>query len=155
MEASQFLLEYIKEQYTQARQHETRQTAATTFLTAASGAILGLALKDGHLLRGQWWCGLVIIGLGLANVAILAAHQLGNRFHTKLAGKVRHRLESMCQWDGGKTATDLRIEALCEMGLTGPDVSIGGLVYERLRLIPFLMIGLGILLSIVALIFGS
>ncbi|MBB3695853.1 hypothetical protein [Sphingomonas sp. BK580] len=53
MDASQLLLEYLKEQYAQARQHETRQAAATTFLTAAGGAVLGVAVKDGHLLREQ------------------------------------------------------------------------------------------------------
>lgn len=97
MDTSQLLLEYLKEQYTQARQHETRPTATTTFLTAAGGAVLGLAVKDGHSLREQWWLGLVVACLGMANIAILRAHQLGNRFHTDLAGKVRRRLEKMCE----------------------------------------------------------
>ncbi len=147
MDASELLIEYLKEQYTQSRQHETRQTAATTFLTAAAGAVLGLALKDGHLLKAQWWIGLVVAGIGLANIGILGAHQIGNRFHTRLAGKVRRRLEGMCDWQGGQTATDLRIEALQEMGLDGPDVTIGGMVHARLRLIPMLMVALGLLVS--------
>lgn len=155
MDASVLLLEYLKEQYTQARQHEMRQTATTTFLTAASGAIVGLAIKDAHLLREQWWLGVVVVCLGLANIAILEAHQIGNRFHTKLAGKVRHRLEGMCDWEAGTTTTDLRGEALREMGLSGPDVSIGGLVYGRLRMIPILMVFLGILVAILARILGA
>jgi peptidoglycan/LPS O-acetylase OafA/YrhL len=150
MEASSLLLEYLKEQYTQARQHETRQTAATTFLTAAAGAILGLAIKDGHLLKTQWWLGAVVACLGLANYGILAAHQLGNRFHTRLAGKVRRRLEDMCDWGGGKNATELRIEALREMELNGPDVTIGGQVYNRLRLIPILVVCVGVIVAILA-----
>jgi len=144
MEPAQLLIEYLQEQYTQARQHETRQTAATTFLTAAAGAVLGLALRDGHLIKAQWWIGLVVAGLGLANIGILAAHQIGNRFHTRLAGKVRRRLEEMCDWKGRRTATDLRIEALREMGLNGPDITIGGLVHSRLRLIPMFMVGVGL-----------
>ena len=155
MDASALLLEYLKEQYTQARQHETRQTAATTFLTAAAAAVLGLVLNEGHLERGHWWLGLVVALLGLANLRILAAHQLGNRFHTKLAGKVRHRLEDMCDWDGAPTATNLRIDALREMGLAGPDVSIGGLVYDRLRLIPILMVALGLGIALAASLIGT
>ena len=112
MEASQLLLEYLKEQYTQARQHETRQTAATTLLTAAGAAILSLSSNNGHFLQDRWWVGIIVALLGAANIGILTAHHLGNRFHTKLAGKVRHRLEEMCEWHGGATATDLRAEAL-------------------------------------------
>lgn len=155
MDTSQLLLEYLKEQYTQARQHETRQTAATTFLTAAAGAVLGFAVRDGHLLREQWWLGLVVASLGLANIAILRAHQLGNRFHTNLAGKVRRRLEEMCEWDGRKTASELRIEALEDMGLRGPKVTIGGKVHERLRLIPTLMVTVGLAVAALTWFLGS
>jgi hypothetical protein len=154
MEPTQLLIEYLKEQYAQARQHETRQTAATTFLTATAGAVLGLALKDGHLLKTQWWIGLVVAGLGLANIRILDAHQIGNRFHTRLAGKVRRRLEEICDWEGGKTATDLRIEALCELELNGPDITIGGMVHSRLRLIPILMVALGFSVSALTRLLG-
>lgn len=91
----------------------------------------------------------------MANVAILRSHQLGNRFHTNLAGKVRRRLEEMCEWDGGKTASDLRIEALEEMGLRGPKVTIGGKVHERLRLIPILMTLAGLAVAVLTYRFGS
>ena len=155
MEPAPLLIEYLKEQYTQARQHETRQTAATTFLTSASAAVLALAVKDGQLIHGQWWLGVTVMCLGLANIGILSAHQIGNRFHTKLAGKVRHRLEELCDWNGGHTPTDLRKEALQEMNLYGPDVSIAGIVYDRLRWIPAVMIAAGLLITIVAGFFTS
>jgi ABC-type transport system involved in cytochrome bd biosynthesis fused ATPase/permease subunit len=155
MDAAQLLTEYLKEQYAQARQHENRQTAATTFLTAAAAAILSLAVKDGEIHQRQWWLGIVVALIGFANVRILSAHHLGNRFHTRLAGKVRRRLERMCDWDGEPTATDLRIEALEEMGLRGPDVTIGGRVHGRLRSIPVLLVVLGVSIAIGAAYFGK
>jgi hypothetical protein len=45
MDQTALLLEYLKEQYTQARQHETRETNATTFLTALAGALLAWGSK--------------------------------------------------------------------------------------------------------------
>lgn len=86
MDFTTLLVEYLKEQYTQARQHETRQTTSTAFLTAASGVLLGLSLKDGAIKPDGWWIGALIILVGLANWWINEAHQIGNRFHTKLAG---------------------------------------------------------------------
>lgn len=155
MEKSQLLLEYLKEQYTQARQHETRQTAATTFLTTASGAILGLSMSGGKIMHDQWWLGLVVAGLGFANLLILSAHHIGNRFHTSLAGKVRRRLEEICDGDSGLTTADLRQQALEDMKLSGPDVSIGAIVYKRLRLIPWLIVVAGLLVAILAICLGS
>jgi hypothetical protein len=93
MEKTALLLEYLKEQYTQARQHETRQTNATTFLTAAAGAILGFVFKDGVVNAKSLWMGIVILGVGVANYQINSVHFKGNRFHTDLAGETRKELE--------------------------------------------------------------
>jgi len=94
VEKTALLLEYLKEQYAQARQHETRQTNATTFLTAAAGVILGLMFKDGIPRPDTWWIGLVVFLIGLANLWINNAHFEGNRFHTSVAGATRRALET-------------------------------------------------------------
>lgn len=156
MDASELMLEYLKEQYTQARQHETRQTATTTFLTAASAAILGIALKEGVLLKENWWVGGVVAVIGIANYMINKAHFIGNRFHTCLAGKVRRALEEMCvDWNGAATTSQLRREALIETGFTGPEVSIGGIVSKRLNAIPVLVGILGLVVALLARIVGT
>lgn len=155
MEASHLLLEYLKEQYTQARQHETRQTAATTFLTAAAAAVLGLAIDGGTLVYQNWWAGVVVSLIGAANLALLRAHQLGNRYHTTLAGKVRREIENnFIEWREAKSPTALRKEALDKHDLRGPDVSIGACVYGRLKLIPILVRCLGAAVAIGALFIG-
>lgn len=100
--------------------------------------------------------GLVVALLGLANIGVLSAHQLGNRFHTKLAGKIRQALEARCtDWEETPKATALRSSALEEMDLRGQEISIGGLVHFRLRLIPVLLTALGIAIAFAALAFGA
>ncbi|HEX8573567.1 MAG TPA: hypothetical protein VF759_12545 [Allosphingosinicella sp.] len=156
MEASHLLLEYLNEQYTQARQHETRQTAATTFLTAAAAAVLGLAIDGGTLVYQNWWAGVVVGLIGAANLALLSAHQLGNRYHTTLAGKVRREIEDkFIQWGDAKSPTTLRSEALEKHGLRGAGVSIGAHVYARLKLIPILVMCLGAVVAAGALSIGN
>ena len=128
MEKTALLLEYLKEQYAQARQHETRQTNATTFLTAAAGVILGLMFKDGIPRPDTWWIGLVVFLIGLANLWINNAHFEGNRFHTSVAGATRRALETaITGWaiDGSDKPTTIRSKILEEHGLRGPDISIG------------------------------
>jgi hypothetical protein len=155
MEASELLLEYLKEQYTQARQHENRQTAASTFLTAASAAILGLAMGQGVLQQENWWAGLAVALLGAANLAINKAHFMGNRFHTTLAGTTRRTLESLCEWNQAKTPSELRQEALEKMNLSGPDISIGKIVSNRLNIIPMVMIAIGVGVALLAWCYGN
>lgn len=70
--------------------------------------------------------------LALTNLGILQAHQVGNRYRTLLAGKVRRRLEQSWDWNYQPNATDLRTEALKEMKLDGPDVTIGGKIHNGL-----------------------
>ena len=136
MESSELLLEYLKEQYAQARQHETRQTAATSFLTGVAAVILGFTFKDGALKPSNWWIGVLIVAVGAASLWINKAHYDGNRFHTKLAGKTRRALENVCTNWIEKKPTQLRQEALKESGLDGPDVSIGKKTYCALQIIP-------------------
>jgi hypothetical protein len=92
MDQTTLLLEYLKEQYAQARQHETRQTNATTFLTAAAGVVLGLALKDGAIHSTSWFAGVIMMLIGVANWLINKAHFEGNRYHTAVAGRTRRNL---------------------------------------------------------------
>ena len=150
MESSQLLLEYLKEQYTQARQHETRQSTATSFLTGAAAVILGFALKDGALISSDWWIGILVILIGAANWWINRAHHRGNRFHTKLAGKTRRALETGCPKWSGEKPTELRQEALKESGLSGPDVSIGQIVYCALQFIPIGVMATGVAVVILS-----
>jgi hypothetical protein len=148
MEHQALLMEYLKEQYQQARQHETRQTNATVFLTAAAGAVFGYMAKNGIIEDGSIWFGLILIFLGGANCWINKAHFNGNRFHVKLAGKVRREIErSIESWPKSiKKTSTLRQEALSDMGLLGPDVSIGENVYRALQVVP---IGVFILGSVI------
>lgn len=150
MDSSVLLLEYLKEQYTQARQHETRQTAATSLLTGAAAVILGFAFKDGSLIQSDWWIGIPVLLVGAANFWINQAHHKGNRFHTKLAGKTRHALEAICENWEGKKPTELRKEVLLELGLNGPDVSIGKTIYCALQIVPIATMIMGIFLVILA-----
>ena len=151
VDQSQILLEYLKEQYTQSRQHESRQSTATAFLLAAAGTLIGFAIKDEFLKPGTWWLGLVIFLLGAANAWINHAHFRGNRFHVKLAGKVRKALEDTCTEWTVQRPTALRQMALQELGLNGPDVSIGKFVYRALQIIPVFIMAAGLLLVILSL----
>jgi len=148
MESPELLLEYLKEQYAQARQHETRQTNTTAFISAGAGALIGFAGKDGVLIQTAWWVGAALIYLGIVNFWINQAHQIGNRFHTKLAGLTRHALEDASTgWTVSKP-TELRAKTLTEMGLRGPRISIGTIVYTRLCFVPLALIGIGIFILI-------
>jgi hypothetical protein len=137
MDQTEFLLEYLKEQYAQARQHETRQTNATTFLTAAAAAILALAFKDGTPRKEMWWVGIVVVLIGAANLAINQAHYRGNRYHTTVAGKTRKALEkAITAWTVDKP-TKIRTDALAEFqSKKKPDPSIGETVHRALTFVP-------------------
>ena len=136
MDKTQLQLEYLKEQYTQARQHETLRTNVTAFLTAAAGVILGLIFKEGHPVRDFWWAGLVVAAVGAANCWINHAHFLGNRLHTTLAGKTRRAIEKeIVGWSDDRPTT-LRREALKEYGLAGSDVSLGSKIQQAIQIIP-------------------
>lgn len=155
MEKTALLLEYLKEQYAQARQHETRQTNATTFLTAAAGVILGLMFKDGIPRPDTWWIGLVVFLIGLANLWINNAHFEGNRFHTSVAGATRRALETaITGWaiDGSDKPTTIRSKILEEHGLRGPDISIGYKVHRALRFVPIGIMAVGIVVVVAALL---
>jgi hypothetical protein len=135
MEKTQLQLEYLKEQYAQARQHETLRTNVTTFLTAAVGVLLGFIFKEGKLNPDLWWAGVVVALIGVANFLINRAHYKGNRLHTAIAGKTRHALEKAIQGWADDTPTQLRKEALEEHGLKGPGISVGGIVQRAIQIV--------------------
>jgi len=137
MDKTTLLLEYLKEQYAQARQHETRQTNATTFLTAAAAVVLGFVFKDGALRPEVWWVGIIVALIGVANLWINEAHFKGNRLHTAIAGKTRRALEAAINgWREDDRPTQLRRAALADHGLKGPNVSVGKIVHSALRIVP-------------------
>ena len=151
MDQTEFLLEYLKEQYTQARQHETRETNATTFLTALAGALLGLAFKEGAIRPESWWIGALLVLIGLTNWWINRVHFKGNRFHTAVAGETRRSLEkAISEWTVLKP-TDIRKKILIDHELRGPESSIGQNVHEALSWVPRGVIALGILVILAAL----
>lgn len=149
MDQTALLLEYLKEQYTQARQHETRQTNATTFLTAAAAVLLSVMLRDGLTHPETWWIGLAVALVGLANWLINKAHYKGNRFHTTAAGKTRRALEeAIGAWTVSKPS-EIRSEALLELGLRGPGISVGEKVHAALQRVPIGVIVVGVISAIV------
>ncbi len=105
-------------------------------------------MKDGALQTDRWWLGVVIFSLGLANAWINDAHYRGNRFHVKLAGKTRRALEKSCAVWTVPTPTELRIEALDESKLNGPDVSIGEIVHQRMQVVPAFIMAIGLLIAL-------
>jgi len=144
MDQTNLLLEYLKEHYTQARQHENRQTSATAFLTSAVGLLLGVALKDG-LDREDSWIGILVALTGLANWLINEAHFEGNRFHTSVASATRKALEKAIPEWTAKKPTEIRKHVLAERKLT----SVGKMVHEALRFVPIGVIALGVVVAIV------
>jgi hypothetical protein len=151
MDQTALLLEYLKEQYAQARQHETRETNATTFLTALAGALLGLGFNEGAFRSGNGWIGALLILIGGANWWINRAHFKGNRYHTAVAGETRRSLEkAIPEWTVSKP-TDIRKKILADHGLKGPESSIGQNVHEALSWVPRGVIALGVLVILIAL----
>jgi hypothetical protein len=147
MEKTQLQLEYLKEQYAQARQHETLRTNVTTFLTATAGVILGLIFKEGRLISELWWGGIVVALVGAANFWINRSHFKGNRLHTAIAGKTRRAIEDTIQgWTGDKP-TQIRKEALKDEGFSGPNVSVGGTIQSAIQIIPIGIMILGCALA--------
>jgi hypothetical protein len=147
MEKTQLLLEYLKEQYSQARQHETLRTNVTTFLTAAAGVVLGILFKEGKPVPELWWGGLIVASLGAANLIINKAHFLGNRFHTSMAGKTRRAIEATIQdWSNDKPSL-IRAETLRDYGLKGEDVSLGKSIQSAIQIVPFGVMLLGFIIA--------
>ena len=145
MDQTSLLLEYLKEQYTQARQHENREANTTTFFTALAGALLGLAFKGGTILPESWWIGAVLILIGLVNLWVNSVHFKGNRYHTALAGETRRAIENAIgDWTSPKP-TDMRKKILADHGFRGPESSIGKSVHEALSWVPRGVIAMGIL----------
>ena len=146
----EFLVEYLREQYVQARQHATRQSTATSFLTAAAAVVLGLAVKNGEIGSGSLWAGISIVLVGIANFWINRAHFLGNRFHTTLAGEVRKAIESSMGVWKGDTPSQLREKAKRKRGISGPDSSVGQIVYNAIQWVPIGVVLIGIAVSVIA-----
>jgi hypothetical protein len=150
MDQTALLLEYLKEQYTQARQHENREANTTTFLTALAGGLLGLGFKDGVIRPESWWIGALLILVGLANWWINSVHFKGNRYHTAVAGETRRSLEkAIAGWTVSKP-TDIRRKILADHGLKGPESSIGKSVHDALSWVPWGVIALGVLVILLA-----
>ncbi len=151
MDQTTLLLEYLKEQYTQARQHENREANTTTFLTALAGALLGLGFKDGAIHPENWWIGALLILVGSANLWINSVHFKGNRYHTAVAGETRRSLEkAIADWNVPKP-TEIRKKILADHGLKGSESSIGKSVHTALKWVPLGVIALGILVILTAL----
>jgi hypothetical protein len=148
MEKTQLQLEYLKEQYAQARQHETLRTNVTTFLTAAAGVTLGLIFRDGKLSSDLWWAGVIVAVIGAANFWINKAHYRGNRLHMAVAGKTRRAIENAVVGWTDDRPTQLRDDALTEQGLKGPDISVGGIVQTAIQMVPVGIMLLGIALAV-------
>ena len=150
MNQTALLLEYLKEQYTQARQHETRETNATTFLTALAGALLGLGIKEGAIRPESWWIGALLILIGLANWWINRVHFKGNRYHTAVAGETRRSLENAIpEWTVSKP-TEMRQKTLAAHKVGGPESSIREKVHKALSWVPRGVIALGVLVILIA-----
>ena len=147
MEKTQLQLEYLKEQYTQARQHETLRTNVTTFLTAAAGVTLGLIFKGGELSSALWWAGIIVALIGAANYWINRAHFRGNRFHTAMAGETRRAIEKSTQGWTDDTPTQIRSKVLKDHGFEGPKISIGGTIQSAIQLVPIGLMILGVALA--------
>jgi hypothetical protein len=121
MEQTTLLLEYLREQYSQARQHETIEANATTFLTGSAGVVLGFSLKKGSLNTNGLWVGIIVFLIGLANFRLNAAHFTGNRFHTGVAGRTRRALEEAIRDWTVETPTQIRKGVLIKQCLDGPN----------------------------------
>jgi hypothetical protein len=152
MDQTAFLLEYLKEQYTQARQYETRETNATTFLTALAGALLGLGFKEGAIRPGSWEIGALLILIGLANLWINRAHFRGNHYHTAVAGETRRSLEkAIPEWTAGSKPTEIRNRILADHKVRAPESGFREDVHEALSWVPRGVIALGVLVVLMAL----
>jgi hypothetical protein len=149
MDQTTLLLEYLKEQYTQARQYETREANATTFLTALAGALLGLAFKEGAIRPESWWIGALIIVIGFANLWINGVHFKGTLYHNALAGETRKSLEGAVQWTVSKP-TEMRQKILADHKVGRPESSIRENVHKALSLVPLGVIILGFLVVLIA-----
>jgi hypothetical protein len=150
MDQTALLLEYLKEQYTQARQYETREANATTFLTALAGALLGLAFKEGAIRPESCWIGALIILIGLANWWINKAHIKGTLYHNALAGETRKSLENATEWTVSKPS-EMRKKILADHKVGGPESSIRENVHAALSWVPWGVITLGLLVVLISL----
>jgi hypothetical protein len=152
MDKANLLLEYLKEQYAQARQHETRQTASVTFLTAAAGVVAAFGFKDGAPRESAGVVGLIVAVIGLLGMVVSYVHYVGNRFHTRLSGRVRRALEDElakgAPWDKDQKPSELRNEVIGgHWWLKEKDRSVGMLTTAALTSIPFATAMLGLFLA--------
>lgn len=153
MEKATLLLDYLKEQYAQARQHETRQTASVTFLTAAAGVVAAFGFKDGAPRQSAAVVGLIVAGIGLLGLLISWVHYAGNRFHTSVSGCVRVALERElakdAPWDSNQKPSDLRKVVIDNTWwLKNSTRSVGSLTTGVLILVPVLTLVLGVAMAV-------
>jgi len=144
MDQTTLLLDFLKEQYTQRRQHELSQTNATTFLTGAAGVVLGFALKEGLSGINAFAAGLVVFLIGAVNWRINRAHSLGSRFRDATAGKTLQALENAIQGWTVETPTEIRKAVLAEKSMKG----FSRMIHSIATPIPIATMLLGILVAL-------
>lgn len=152
MDHLELLRAYLEEHYTQARQHETRQTTELSILTSAVGVVLGFAIHDGQFekLPAYLFGGIVVI-IGIVAILLVDAHQKGIRFHNKVAGLARKELERLVtkpeQGAPFLSTGAMRKGGFKEIGY-GPHSHISAILHNRIRLIPLIIILAGAALII-------
>ena len=146
MDQQTLLLEYLKHQWSERSFHQDGAIKVTAFLTAAAGAVLSLAFKEGANSHSAFASGIVLFLIGLANLKINQAYLIGNRYRNAVSGKTRRALEKAIQRWTVETPTEIRKSILLAEGLN-PDVSIGIKIHGALMGIPIATMIIGVILA--------